>query len=76
MDEQLEHALEGNGIEAAVHEEAAVQGLVAGINAALKLQGKDPLILTRDTSYIGTLIDDLVTKENFEQEGEIQNGEV
>jgi len=44
------------------YEEAAVQGLMAGINAALKLQGKDPLILTRDTSYIGTLIDDLVTK--------------
>ena len=44
------------------YEEAAAQGLVAGINAALKLQGKDPLILTRDTSYIGTLIDDLVTK--------------
>ena len=44
------------------YEEAAVQGLVAGINAALKLQGKAPLILTRDTSYIGTLIDDLVTK--------------
>ena len=44
------------------YEEAAVQGLVAGINAALKLEGKDPLILTRDTSYIGTLIDDLVTK--------------
>ena len=44
------------------YEEAAVQGLVAGINAALKLEGKEPLILTRDTSYIGTLIDDLVTK--------------
>ena len=44
------------------YEEAAVQGLVAGINAALKLRGKEPLILTRDTSYIGTLIDDLVTK--------------
>ena len=44
------------------YEEAAVQGLVAGINAALKLQGKQPLVLTRDTSYIGTLIDDLVTK--------------
>ena len=44
------------------YEEAAVQGLVAGINAALKLQGRDPMILTRDTSYIGTLIDDLVTK--------------
>ena len=44
------------------YEEAAVQGLVAGINAALKLQNKPPMILTRDTSYIGTLIDDLVTK--------------
>ena len=44
------------------YEEAAVQGLVAGINAALKIQGKNPMILTRDTSYIGTLIDDLVTK--------------
>ncbi len=44
------------------YEEAAVQGLIAGINAALKLQNKEPLILTRDTSYIGTLIDDLVTK--------------
>ena len=44
------------------YEEAAAQGLIAGINAALKLQGKPPLILTRDTSYIGTLIDDLVTK--------------
>ena len=44
------------------YEEAAAQGLVAGINAALRLQGKEPLLLTRDTSYIGTLIDDLVTK--------------
>ena len=44
------------------YEEAAVQGLVAGVNAALKLLGKAPMILTRDTSYIGTLIDDLVTK--------------
>ena len=44
------------------YEEAAVQGLVAGVNAALKLLGKEPLILTRDSSYIGTLIDDLVTK--------------
>ena len=44
------------------YEEAAAQGLVAGVNAALKLQNKDPMILTRDTSYIGTLIDDLVTK--------------
>ena len=44
------------------YEEAAAQGLVAGVNAALKIQGRPPLILTRDTSYIGTLIDDLVTK--------------
>ena len=44
------------------YEEAAAQGVVAGINAALKLLGKPPMILTRDTSYIGTLIDDLVTK--------------
>ena len=42
--------------------EAAVQGYVAGVNAALKLLGRPPLILTRDTSYIGILIDDLVTK--------------
>ena len=44
------------------YEEAAVQGLIAGINAALKLLDREPLILTRETSYIGTLIDDLVTK--------------
>ena len=44
------------------YEEAAVQGLVAGVNAALKIQGKPPMILTRDQCYIGTLIDDLVTK--------------
>ena len=44
------------------YEEAAVQGLVAGVNAALKILGKPPMVLTRDTSYIGTLIDDLVTK--------------
>ncbi len=44
------------------YEEAAAQGLVAGINAALKLSGKEPMVLTRDNSYIGTLIDDLVTK--------------
>ena len=44
------------------YEEAAAQGLVAGINAALKIQGKEPLILSRASSYIGTLIDDLVTK--------------
>ena len=44
------------------YEEAAAQGLIAGINAALKVQGKEPFILDRSTSYIGTLIDDLVTK--------------
>ncbi|AHH13675.1 Glucose inhibited division protein A [Borrelia hermsii MTW] len=44
------------------YEEAAAQGLMAGINAALKLQGKDPMILPRTSSYIGVLIDDLVTK--------------
>ena len=44
------------------YEEAAVQGLVAGINAARKIRGQTPFVLTRDTSYIGTLIDDLVTK--------------
>ena len=44
------------------YEEAAAQGLVAGINAALKLQGKAPMILRRSDGYIGTLIDDLVTK--------------
>ncbi|MBQ9963535.1 MAG: tRNA uridine-5-carboxymethylaminomethyl(34) synthesis enzyme MnmG [Clostridia bacterium] len=44
------------------YEEAAAQGLVAGINAALKIKGEEPLILDRATSYIGTLIDDLVTK--------------
>ncbi len=44
------------------YEEAAGQGLIAGINASLKLSGKDPLILKRNESYIGVLIDDLVTK--------------
>lgn len=44
------------------YEEAAAQGLIAGINAALKVQGKEPFVLDRATSYIGTLIDDLVTK--------------
>ncbi|WP_059434600.1 tRNA uridine-5-carboxymethylaminomethyl(34) synthesis enzyme MnmG [Campylobacter hyointestinalis] len=44
------------------YEEAAAQGLMAGINATLSLQGKDPLVLRRDESYIGVLIDDLVTK--------------
>ena len=44
------------------YEEAAAQGIVAGINAALKIQGKESLILTRSDAYIGVLIDDLVTK--------------
>ncbi|MCQ2285337.1 MAG: tRNA uridine-5-carboxymethylaminomethyl(34) synthesis enzyme MnmG [Bacteroidales bacterium] len=44
------------------YEEAAGQGIVAGINASLSIQEKDPLIMTRDQSYIGVLIDDLVTK--------------
>ncbi len=44
------------------YEEAAVQGWVAGVNAARKIQGKEPVILRRDQGYIGTLIDDLVTK--------------
>lgn len=44
------------------YEEAAGQGIVAGINAALALQNKEPLVMTRDQSYIGVLIDDLVTK--------------
>ena len=44
------------------YEEAAAQGLVAGVNAALKVQGKDPMILTRSDGYTGVLIDDLVTK--------------
>lgn len=44
------------------YEEAAAQGLVAGINAALKIKGEEPLVLDRGGSYIGTLIDDLVTK--------------
>lgn len=48
------------------YEEAAAQGLMAGINAALQLQGKEPLILKRSEAYIGVLIDDLVTKESQE----------
>ena len=44
------------------YEEAAAQGLIAGLNASLKLRGKQPLILRRDQAYIGVLIDDLVTK--------------
>lgn len=48
------------------YEEAAVQGFMAGVNAARKIQGKEPIILDRSEAYIGVLIDDLVTKENHE----------
>jgi tRNA uridine 5-carboxymethylaminomethyl modification enzyme len=48
------------------YEEAAVQGFMAGVNAARKVQGLDPIILDRSQAYIGVLIDDLVTKENTE----------
>ena len=48
------------------YEEAACQGLMAGINASLKLKGKEPLILKRNEAYIGVLIDDLVTKGTIE----------
>lgn len=48
------------------YEEAAGQGLIAGINASLKIQGKDPLILGRSDAYIGVMIDDLVTKGTLE----------
>ena len=48
------------------YEEAASQGFVAGVNAAMEILGKDPLILDRSESYIGVLIDDLVTKDNRE----------
>lgn len=48
------------------YEEAAAQGLIAGINAAMKIKGREPLILNRSQAYIGVLIDDLITKENHE----------
>ena len=49
-------------MEPAGYEEAAGQGLIAGINASMKILGKEPLILARDEAYIGVMIDDLVTK--------------
>ncbi|NLG05846.1 MAG: tRNA uridine-5-carboxymethylaminomethyl(34) synthesis enzyme MnmG [Clostridia bacterium] len=48
------------------YEEAAAQGIIAGINAAMSIFGKNPIILDRSQAYIGVLIDDLVTKDNFE----------
>lgn len=73
---QLKYSLEFKNIEglfsagqfngSSGYEEAASQGLIAGINAARKLKGQDPLIIDRSEGYIGVLIDDLVTKETHE----------
>lgn len=51
------------------YEEAASQGILAGINAGLKCQGREPMIIDRSEGYLGVLVDDLVTKENTEPYG-------